>query len=81
MAFSLYPQFGDQALKKIALDYLDNEDDEDSQMEAEHVQMQADEDGVQNEEEPDVDIEVLEDPPYHLHDTKEEEDTQGQGTT
>ena len=50
-------------------------------MEAEHVQMQADEDGVQNEEEPDVDIEVLEDPPYHLHDTKEEEDTQGQGTT
>ena len=28
MAFALYPQFGDQALKKIALDYLDSEEEE-----------------------------------------------------
>jgi hypothetical protein len=52
LAFALYPQFGDHALKKIALDYLDADEDSDDQesepemiveMESHSERMDADE--------------------------------------
>jgi hypothetical protein len=69
LAFSLYPQFGDQALKKIALDYLDTKDENDEQddvgMDIGNAQLNEDADDayMMAKEDSDVDLEVLDEAP------------------
>jgi hypothetical protein len=66
LAFFLYPQFGDQALKKIALDYMDTDVEDENDMEIVDELMTDKEDvayTIQDEEDSDIDLEVLEEPP------------------
>lgn len=66
LAFSLYPQFGDHALKKLALDYLDTDVEEDADMDTDEemgTEEEKDPSTMQYEEDSDADIEVLEEPP------------------
>lgn len=70
----MYPQLGDNALEKLALDYLEDDDEVE-----EHDGDAAVEDSeaVDAGEEADSNIEMLESP-CHLHDAKEEERLQAQ---
>ena len=65
LSFALYPQFRDQALKKIALDYLDSEKEETEERNP-NVDMTADDDeemiaaDIEGGEESEEEIEILE---------------------
>lgn len=66
----MYPQLGDNALEKLALDYLD---DDDEVVEHDGDAAVEDSEAVDAREEADSNIEMLESP-CHLHDAKKEEE-------
>lgn len=69
LAFILYPQLGDKALEKIALDYMEDEEEEDpeivvnvDEIEGEDP-MEPGEDDLMQVDKEDNDVEILNDPP------------------
>jgi hypothetical protein len=71
LAFILYPQLGENALEKLALEYLEDEDEEDPEMvteakEAENAIAEVatdDPEKIVEEEKSDSDLEMLDNPP------------------
>jgi hypothetical protein len=67
LAFSLFPQFGDEALKKIALNYMESDAEEESDMDLDNntpVEKDDDAFAMKDKEDSDVDLEVLDEAPY-----------------